>query len=510
MATITPQDNIKKTLSIGAGVFGTYAAYKIIRALIPAAVEAPGKTPPGSLLWGNLSWASSKGPVGSKGYSELFEGYFEEQNQKSFWTVHPYSHPSLHTVDPVVIKEAYSCPYKWTKPAATMERFKDYLGEGIFNTNGTKWRIQRKQASYMFSDLNLREVVLPAIEVSTAKFVSKLHSLSPNEAYDLQKGFQDIMMDTFAKVAYGWDSNTFDTDSTFGYNFDRILRLHLYRLVNPFWKIARLLNVGHEKELAERLKRHKESIRKVVVPAISKKGEVLSKSKILIERLLDITKKGGEPMGVETMVDFVTNFLIAGRDTTSSTMTWAIYNLIRFPETRQKILDSVRHAKEAHPDDLWEQLKAMTYVEAWIYESLRFYCPVPTTAKDNKTSSTISLKDGSVMPQDSKVYIRIQACSWNPKIWKNPREFNPERHIKDGKLSIKSTEEFPVFNGGKRLCLGKKMALIFAKVMMSELVPQFEFSLAEEKEAPEHVWGVTARSKTGMWVNVKKLPVHNQ
>jgi len=505
MATITPQDNIKKTFFVTAGAIGTYATYKIIRSLIPAAVEAPGKTPPGSLLWGNLTWASSNGPVGSKGYSEIFESYFEEQDWKSFWTVHPYNTPSLHTVDPLVIKEAYSCPYKWTKPENGMEKFKDYLGDGIFNTNGTKWRIQRKQASYMFSDVNLREVVLPEIERNTAKFLSKLRSLKPNEPYDLQKAFQDLMMDTFAKVAYGWDSNTFDTDSTFGYNFDRILRLHLMRIVNPFWKIARYFGLGYEKELAERLKRHRENIRKVVIPAMSKKSEALSKSSILIERLLDISIKGGEPLGVEPMVDFVTNFLIAGRDTTSSTMTWVIHNLIRFPETKQKIVESVRQAREAHPDSLWDQLKEMTYVEAWIWESLRFYCPVPTTSKYNNNSSEVVLKDGSVMPKESKLYIRIQACSWNPKIWKNPREFNPERHIKDGKLCVKSPDEFPVFNGGKRLCLGKKMALMFAKVMMSELINEFEFSPCKEKKAPEHVWGITARSSTGMWVNVKNL-----
>jgi len=147
----------------------------------------------------------------------------------------------------------------------------------------------------------------------------------------------------------------------------------------------------------------------------------------------------------------------------------------------------------------------MTYVEAWIYESLRFYCPVPSIMKCNEKSAEIVLKDGSVMPEKSKVFIIINSCSWNPKIWKNPQEFRPERHIKDGKLFIKPQEEFPIFSGGKRVCLGKKMALINAKVFLSELVTRFEFSLAKEKPAPEHVWGVTAKSSTGMWVNVKDI-----
>jgi len=83
----------------------------------------------------------------------------------------------------------------------------------------------------------------------------------------------------------------------------------------------KFFNIGYERELTECLNRQKENIRKAVVELMELKNAGFSKSKNLLERLLDINVKGGESLGVEKMVNFVTNFLIAGRDTTSSTMT---------------------------------------------------------------------------------------------------------------------------------------------------------------------------------------------
>ena len=109
----------------------------------------------------------------------------------------------LQTVDPGVIKETFSCPYKWIKSSSSIERNHDFLGDGIFNTNGGKWRIQRKQASYMFSEVNLNEVMLPVMKKGTDKIVSKFTDLSKEESYEVQKAFHDIFMDSFCEIAFG-------------------------------------------------------------------------------------------------------------------------------------------------------------------------------------------------------------------------------------------------------------------------------------------------------------------
>jgi len=500
---IEKYEQTKKALIAAVGVLSIYTVYATV--LKPADFKAPGKEPPKTLFTKHLSWFLSKGPFAMSGYARLIEDYFQEQNWKSFWTFVPGVLPTLQTVDPVVIKEAFSCPYKWTKSPVGIERGRDFLGDGIFNTNGSKWRIQRKQAAYIFSEKSLKEVMLPQMVTGTKKIVDKFSTMSAVESFDVQKAFHDIFMDTFCQIAFGWDSKTFDTDSNFGNNYERILQLLACRAINPFWKLLRWFGNGSEKELSRLIKTFKTTIREVVLEAIERnKDGSSSKEKNLIERLLDISAKG-KPLNPDQLVDFVSNFIIAGRDTTASTLTWALYNIISFPNTKEKLLEDIKRVREAYPGDLWSQLKNMVYVEAWIWESMRFYAPVTNIRKCNTSTTKIELTDGSVIPKNSAVLIRVQASSWNPNIWKNPREFRPERHIKDGKLSIKPPEEFPTFNGGKRLCLGKRMAIMNAKLMFTELITRFEFKLSSDKPGPVQTWLITSKSSTGMWLQIKNL-----
>jgi len=502
MLNNTPND-VKKAMFLTGGIITAYALWAAF--CKPPALKAAGTDPPKSIFLKHLPWLQSKGPIGSKAYTQLIEDYYQSQNQKSFCIQIPSRAPILRTVDPLVIKEVFSCPYKWRKPTDVIGRLWDYLGDGIFNANGTKWRVQRKQASYIFSETSLKQIMLPFMEKGAAKLVAKLSSLSPEEPFEMQKAFHDIFLDTFCQIAFGWNSNTFDTDSTFGYNYDQILQLLIKRSYNPLWRPMKWLGIGYEKELAERLNRHKKVIRDVVLTAREKKDMgCKNQAKNLMERLLDISIKG-EPLEIKNIVDFVSNFIIAGRDTTATTLTWALYNLAHFPETIDKLVQDIDNARNAHPDDLWSQLNDMVYLEAWIWESMRFYAPVPIITKSS-TVQTV-LKDGSVVPKGSGIFIDIQATSWNPNIWENPRQFCPERHLKNGSLNIKSPEEMPTFNGGKRLCLGKKMAIMNAKLMFSELITRFEFALCGDKPAPEQTWVFTSKSSTGMWMRVKKAAI---
>merc|ERR1712186_250610 len=132
--------------------------------------------------------------------------------------------------------------------------------------------------------------MLPIIKRNCDKIVDKFANLSDDEPCEVQKAFHDLFMDTFSEIAFGWNSNSFGTNSKFGENYDKIFMLFIKRFSNPLWKFQRWLNIGYERELADRLRRHKEIIRKVVLSAIEeKKGNSNSQAKNLIHRLLDIS-----------------------------------------------------------------------------------------------------------------------------------------------------------------------------------------------------------------------------
>merc|ERR1719461_2711707 len=97
----------------------------------------------------------------------------------------------------------------------------------------------------------------------------------------------------------------------------------------------------------------------------------------------------------------------------------------------------VLKARQQH-NSLRMQLKNMPYLEAWLWESMRHFCPVPSIGRYNEGKPNHTFQDGTVCPFGSRAVVRIQCSSWNPKVWENPREFRPERHLDvTGSLKIK-------------------------------------------------------------------------
>jgi cytochrome P450 len=177
------------------------------------------------------------------------------------------------------------------------------------------------------------------------------------------------------------------------------------------------------------------------------------------------------------VADAALNFLSAGRDTTAQSLTWTFYALMRHPEAVTKLREE--HAT-AIPKT--QTLTATTlqplnipYTLAVFYESLRLWPPVPFELK--QCLVPITLPDGTFLPAKSIIVWCIWAMDRSTQLWGDDAHlFRPERWLDEhGKLISKTAAEFPVFNGGPRSCLGKKMAELMVSWMIVKLVRDVDF-----------------------------------
>lgn len=133
------------------------------------------------------------------------------------------------------------------------------------------------------------------------------------------------------------------------------------------------------------------------------------------------------------------------------------------------------------------QSSSLPYTMATFYESLRLYPPVPFEIK--QCEKAVTLPDGTFLPKDAVVVWCPWAMSRSKHTWgPDPYSFRPERWLGDDsdgnegmtkrvkKVFIPKTAfEFPVFNGGPRSCLGKRMAELQAVYTIASLVWEFDF-----------------------------------
>jgi cytochrome P450 len=176
------------------------------------------------------------------------------------------------------------------------------------------------------------------------------------------------------------------------------------------------------------------------------------------------------------VADAALNFLSAGRDTTAQSLTWTFYSLMRHPNVITKLRNehSTAIQKDTSPTAATFQPSNLPYTLAVFYESLRLYPPVPFELRQCLVPTT--LPDGTSLPANSIVVWCIWAMNRSVQIWgADAHIFRPERWLDgSGKLITKTASEFPVFNGGPRSCLGKKMAELMVCWVIVKVVRDFE------------------------------------
>jgi cytochrome P450 len=161
---------------------------------------------------------------------------------------------------------------------------------------------------------------------------------------------------------------------------------------------------------------------------------------------------------------------------------------------------------------------SMPYTLAVFNEALRLYPPIPFEIKQAMSPTT--LPDGTFLPQGSVVVWCPWAMNRSRLTWGDDAdEFRPERWLAagagagdgdgDGRhktaavMVQKSASEFPVFNGGARMCLGKKMAELIAVQVIATIASAFEFVPAYQGRERASKSSLTLPMEGGLPVFVK-------
>ena len=126
--------------------------------------------------------------------------------------------------------------------------------------------------------------------------------------------------------------------------------------------------------------------------------------------------------------------LVAGYDTTGSTLAFALYEMSKNPHVQEKLREEVDDLVKDDPDReiTYEDLKDLKYVEQVLHEALRRHTPLGalqrSCTKDYKVPGTdLILKKGST------VFVNAASIHNNPKHYANPDKFDPEHFSAEAK-----------------------------------------------------------------------------
>ncbi|KAJ9567967.1 hypothetical protein OSB04_003933 [Centaurea solstitialis] len=165
--------------------------------------------------------------------------------------------------------------------------------------------------------------------------------------------------------------------------------------------------------------------------------------------------------------------LIAGTDTSSLTLTWALSLLLNNPKALQIVQDEID--EHVGRDRLVEEsdMKNLVYLDAIIKETLRLYPVAPLSVPHESIEDCIV--GGYNIPKGTRLLVNLWKIQRDPKFWSDPLEFRPERFLtshKDVDVKGKHFELLP-FGSGRRVCPGALFALQSMGLTLASLIQQF-------------------------------------
>ncbi|TVY14087.1 Cytochrome P450 [Lachnellula arida] len=369
------------------------------------------------------------------------------------------------------------------------------FGNGIINADGELWRVQRKAGVNFLSNANLKVLTEAALPAYLKETISILGTPQPDDVVDLSAIFHELTTQLFGRMAYNMEMHHSDT---FTAAFDYASGATAERFQNPLWRITELF-FGRKlrKSIAQVKAFGSEIVAKAVWAKQSKKpvsnvntnsaNTVEGISGSLIHSLLDTIDDHS------VVADAALNYLTAGRDTTAQALTWLFYCLMGHPDAIKALRTEVDNVAKTtlgientsldlrRIDTALFQPSTLPYTMAAFYEALRLYPPVPFEFKQCMKATT--LPDGTFLPKDTVLLWCTWAMNRSRLTWgKNANEFRPERWLDNGNLITKTAFEFPVFNGGPRICLGKKMAESVAVQVIATFILNFDFEALDNNE----------------------------
>ncbi|CAO2831562.1 unnamed protein product [Amaranthus hypochondriacus] len=395
----------------------------------------------------------------------------------------------------------------------------DLLGSGIFNCDGDLWKLQRKTAILEFNTRSLKNFILDCIRSEiTTRLIPVLNEASDSgRVLDLQDILDRFAFDNVCKLAFGFDPDCLfgrgSEESEFMRAFEVATKLSAGRFlyVLPItWMIKKWLNVGSEKKLRESVKIVHEFADKIIRSRINQISSDPKNSNLNNQDLLSrfICSDEIETKDPNFLRDVVISFILAGKDSTSSVLSWLFWLLSVHSDILSKIRFEVhkvrvRAGKQVGDTYNFEELREMNYLHGALSEVLRLYPSVPldtrTCLKDDV------LPDGTKIKKDWFITYSSYAMGRIESIWgKDCLEFRPERWIDENGL-YKPVDPFkyPAFNGGPRTCLGKEMSYLQMKSIVACMVEQFDFDVVGKEKSPQYLLSLTLRVRNGLQVKVK-------
>ncbi|KAJ3624535.1 hypothetical protein MTP99_018150 [Tenebrio molitor] len=376
---------------------------------------------------------------------------------------------------------------------------KEVLGDGLLLAPVSIWKRHRRTISLTFNPKILNSFLNIFVE-HNGVLVDKLEVCCGNRHVDVFPILFQTTLNMICETSLGTEVREMEGTRKYRDWLTRVQSLLTRRLfffwlhADFIWKLTSLhkeffsISTG----LFDYIGGIVETKRKqnVTLPTIDEDDGLIPKRKVFLDHLIDITDKEQKWTNQELMEE-VSMLIFGGSETTALIQSYILVMLAMHQDVQDKVYDEIVAILDGSRPPQAEDLSEMVYLERVIKETMRLFPVVPGVARQLDTDVQLG---EHTLPIGSTVLIPILSLHRNPRFWKDPLKFDPDRFLPE-EVANRHKYCYLPFSAGPRDCIGKRYAMLSMKTALAIILRQYRLVSTPYKSVADIQLDVSVMTK---------------
>jgi cytochrome P450/NADPH-cytochrome P450 reductase len=316
------------------------------------------------------------------------------------------------------------------------------------------------------------EQYVPKMQDIADQLLSKWDRLNPDDIVDVPADMTNLTLDTIALCGFGYRFNSFYRETPHPFVAAMIRSLLEAQTRGRQLPIKTRLRVRAQRQFDDD-QAYMEGLVDSLINERRQQGDAADNTDLLGRMLEGRDPRTGEGLDDENIRNQCVTFLIAGHETTSGLLSFAIYFLLKNPDVVRRARAEVDEVLGGTLAPTFEQIHRLTYVTQVLNEALRLW---PTASGFNRYAREDTVIGGRYrLPAGTSVMVMSAALHRDKSVWgPDAEEYNPD-HVAPDKLGALPPDAFKPFGTGQRACIGRQFAMQEAILVLALLLQRFDF-----------------------------------
>lgn len=387
------------------------------------------------------------------------------------------------------------------------------LGNMLFTLPDEKWRDRRNQltSSFTASKIKMMFTLMSHVAVNFSQYLANLPK--KEQELELKKVLTKYTNDVIASCVFGISVDTIKDPTNLMYvygkkstEFSGIVMSFKFMLQKNLPSIAKLFSV---RLLNTRIMDY---FRDTIRDSIKQREEQGLKRPDMLQCILDTSKnsKHEMPLNEDDIVSSAFGFFFGGYDSVASQACLIIHALLEHQDVQARLQEEIDEVLETTQGKVtYDAIMNMEYMDAVIDESMRLYPSAifldRTCTKEFELPPALPGGESVTLKTGTICWVPIYSLHTDPKHFDNPRQFDPNRFLQDGRRIINSGAYIP-FGLGPRMCIGIRFALMEIKVLLFYILARSSVSACPKTTIPLELSVNTTfinTAREGFWMKVE-------